>query len=290
MTGYGSVERADGGVTYSLEIRSLNNRYFKASIKLPDGFWHLESEVDKLLRAQLRRGSVSYSLRIRNQNATAGYDINTAALERYLRGICAAQPPEGVTATVDLAVVASLPGVCQPPEPDDATREERQRTVRDITAEAVKKLVAMREAEGRALRDDLLAHCSEIEHNIAAIQERAPAVVEEYHERLTTRVQELVAKAKLELEKDSLAREVAIYADRCDISEEVVRLRCHLEQFGLLCDSDEHAGRRLDFMAQEMLREVNTIGSKSNDAEIASRVIAVKTFIDRLKEQVQNVE
>jgi len=145
-------------------------------------------------------------------------------------------------------------------------------------------------AEGRALRDDLIAHCHQIEEHRAAIQERAPVVIQEYHERLCARVQELVAKAKLELEKESLAREVAIFADRSDISEEVVRLRSHLEQFGLLCDSDEHAGRRLDFMAQEMLREVNTIGSKSNDAAIAGRVIAVKALIDRLKEQVQNVE
>jgi uncharacterized protein (TIGR00255 family) len=290
MTGFGTAERCQDGVGYAVEIRSLNNRYFKAAIKLPETLQFLETEVERMVRARLGRGSITYNLRMRNQGALAGYEINTAALQQYLTAICGTEVPDGVAATIDLATIAALPGVCQPPEMDEQQRGRQTELIRDLTKEAIDRLLEMRQAEGKALHDDLLSHCASLRTHLDGVEERGPLVINEYHARLQTRVQILLAEAKLELEQDSLMRELAIYADRADISEEVTRLRCHLDQFASTCDSNEHAGRKLDFLAQEMLREANTIGSKSNDPEIARRIIEIKALIDRLKEQVQNVE
>ena len=289
MTGFGAAERARDGVSYVLEVRSLNNRYFKAAIKLPEILQFAEGEIERTLRDRLGRGSIMYSLRIRSDTAAVGYDINEAALQKYLEAICQAAVPEGVRATVDLAAVASLPGVCQPPQIDDETRERMLSLVRELTAEAVDGVVDMRRIEGQALRQDLLSCCAELAEHLEAVAVAAPNVVTDYQQRLRSRVQNLLAEAKLELEQDALMREVAIFADRCDISEELARMRSHLEQFDQLCGSSEPAGRKLDFLAQEMLREANTIGSKGNDAGIARHIVEMKARIDRLKEQVKNV-
>jgi len=291
MTGYGDAQTSVKGVSYSLEIRSLNNRYFKTLIKLPENLQFFEGEVEKLLRAQVGRGSVSCVLRARNDSATE-YRINPGAMQDYVNQICAVQLPEGVHATLDLGSVASMPGVCQAPILDEALRGEYLEIICGLMGEALGKVVEMRRAEGTALCEDLLVHCQRTREHLAGIAERAPLLVQDYHERLQNRVQMLLneGEARIELDMDALAREVAIYAERCDISEEIARLSSHLDQFAKLCHSKEHAGRKLDFIAQEMLREANTVGSKSNDARIAGHVVEIKGLIDRLKEQVQNVE
>ncbi|MCP4592450.1 MAG: YicC family protein [bacterium] len=291
MTGYGDAQTSADGVSYSLEIRSLNNRYFKTVIKLPENLQFFEPEVEKILRAGLNRGSVTCVLRLRNDTA-AEYRINPGALQDYVNQICAVDLPENVQATVDLGSVASMPGVCQAPILDEQRRSQYWETVRGLVQAALEKVVEMRQVEGRALYNDLRAHCVQAREHLAEIDRRSPTVVLAYHEKLQTRVQMLLneGEAKIELDKDALAREVAIYAERCDVSEEIARLESHLDQFTKLCDADTHAGRKLDFLAQEMLRETNTVGSKSNDAEIARRVVEIKGLIDRLKEQVQNVE
>ena len=158
------------------------------------------------------------------------------------------------------------------------------------TLEALDRLVDMRSTEGRALREDLLVHCGRIRELCCKVAELAPTVIEEYQDKLRERVAVLLRAAKLDVDKETLLREVAVFADRCDISEEIARLTSHLDQFTTLCESPELAGRKLDFLTQEMLREANTIGSKSNNAAIARHVVEIKGSIDRLKEQVQNVE
>ena len=291
MTGYGDAQTCVDGTSYALEIRSLNSRYFKALIKLPENLQFFDGEVEKLLRGSLGRGSVNCVLRVRNDGA-AEYKINPVALQDYVDQICAVDLPADVHATLDLGSVAVMPGVCQAPILDEALRNKYWEIVRGLIEEALGKVVAMRRVEGEALCEDLLTHCARAREHLAEIAKRTPDVVQDYHERLQTRVQTLLHEGavKIELDKDALAREVAIYAERCDISEELTRLASHLDQFCTLCQSKEHAGRKLDFLAQEMLREANTVGSKSNDAEIARQVVEIKGLIDRLKEQVQNVE
>jgi uncharacterized protein (TIGR00255 family) len=289
MTGYGEVQHSDSGVSYVLELRSLNNRYFKASIKLPEQLSVFESEVEKLLRTKLSRGSVTYSLRVRDTRAEAAQEINVAAVKSYLAQLGALNA-KGVPTQIDLAGLLALPGVCQPPSLSETERERQWEVLEAMTGEAMDHLIEMRQVEGKALRDDLVNQCAQIRKHLAIIAERSPLVLKEYHQRLLDRTNELIAEARLQLQLDDLKREVAVYAERCDINEEISRLSSHLDQFEKLCDSRELAGRKLDFLAQELLRETNTIGSKANDAVIAQHIVEIKGAIDRLKEQVQNVE
>lgn len=289
MTGFGAAQATEAGVSYRVEIRSVNNRYFKASIKIPEHLARYESDLEKLLRQRLGRGSVSYALRLKDDSVPGAMDINTAAVRRYITAL------ERVAAEcrfvrLDLAGLLELPGVCDPLEiPDDAMEAQFQ-IVRKVTSDAMDRLIEMRRVEGQALERDLAEQCAGIRDRIAQVAERSPAVVNEYQKRLHTRVQQLVEAASVALDQDALAREVAIFAERCDVNEELSRLASHLDQFAELCASPEEAGRKLDFLAQEMLREANTIGSKASDAQIARHVVEIKASIDRIKEQVQNVE
>jgi uncharacterized protein (TIGR00255 family) len=184
-----------------------------------------------------------------------------------------------------------LPGVIEPPD-QSILFEKAKPILTDLVDKACEKLKSMRASEGEALCEDLRGHLATIAQQVDSVAERAPSVVDEYHQRLKVRVDELMAKAKLQLHEGDLAKEVAVYAERCDISEEIQRLRSHLEHFEeiLISDDGEPAGRTLDFITQELLREANTIGSKSNDATISRHVVQIKGLIDRVKEQVQNVE
>ncbi len=290
MTGYGEAQHAEDGVSYSLEIRTLNNRYFKATIKLPERLQFLEADIERMLRTRLQRGSINYVLRARSASAATAYEVNQAALQHYLRQIGASALPGGLTGTVDLGTVLALPGVCQPPELDEAERERLLDVISRLSERAIDMVIRMRQEEGQALHRDLAIHCNRMRALAAEIGERAPKVLDDYLQKLRERVSVLTGGTELELDQDSLLRELAVYADRCDISEELARLTSHLDQFVGLCESREHAGRKLDFLAQEMLREANTIGSKSNDSVIARNVVELKGSIDRLKEQVQNVQ
>lgn len=289
MTGYGEAAIAEEGVGYSVEVRSVNHRYFKASIKLPDSLQFLEDRVERWLREELQRGSVFYQLRTHNdaQDAAA---VNLRVLQSYVDQLARAQAPAGVELRIDLGALSALPGVCEPPLPDERTSERRAAIVERLTREALGKLLKMREEEGAALYRELSAHCEAMRRQLALVRQRAPQVVEDYRDRLSARVERLIQDARIELDADTLCREVALYADRCDISEEVARLDSHLDQFLQACRNESHVGRKLDFLSQEMLREVNTIGSKSADVALSMCAVELKSLIDRLKEQVQNVE
>jgi len=289
MTGYGEASAQANGASYSVEIRSLNNRYFKASIRLPEHMQRFETDVERQLRTRLGRGSIQFTLRIRNDPAISLAEIDTTAVQRYadpLVKLVGNRP----NATIDLATLLTLPGVCQPPEVAESELVERFRIVGELIDKAGARLREMRRVEGEALLRDLRTQCETIRGRVGEIRKRAPLVVEEYHRRLKLRVQQLLDGAGQVVDSDTLARETAIFADRCDINEELNRLQSHLDQFGELCDAAEETGRKLDFLAQEMLREANTIGSKANDAEISRHVVEIKSAIDRIKEQVQNVE
>jgi len=290
MTGYGAAEHVEDGISYALELRSLNHRYFKLLIKLPEHLQFAEPTVEKMLRSRLGRGSVSCVLRARSDGLADTGTINVAAMQQYLDQMSKVKLPKGITATIDLGMVANLPGVCQPPDVDEEMQQRQLKMIEDLTCRAADALLEMRRGEGQALRADITGICDAVRKQLSSIQHRAPQVIEEYHERLHARVNTLMQRGGFELEADGLMREVAIYAERCDISEELARLHAHLDQFVELCDRKEPVGRTLDFLAQELLREANTIGSKSNDAVIARSVVEIKGLIDRLKEQVQNVE
>jgi uncharacterized protein (TIGR00255 family) len=196
----------------------------------------------------------------------------------------------GIAGTIDMASLLNLPGVVQPILPDEEESRKVTELVLKITQEALDRLKQMRQAEGKFLEADLKGHCEAMAQELDIVRKHSDGVVNEYAKRLRKRVDELLAEGKLKLDEETLAREVAILADRSDISEEIARLDAHLQQFRQICETEGQAGRRLDFLSQEMLREANTVASKAADAEIVRRVVDMKCLIERLKEQIQNVE
>jgi uncharacterized protein (TIGR00255 family) len=289
MTGFGDATAERDGTHYSVEIRSLNNRFFKAVIKLPDNVSGLEPEIETTLREKLGRGSITFILKMRMESAEAAYLINTQALNAYIEQLSKIKGTNG-NMNIDLGALLALPGVCQEPRDESDEIERHGPMIRELTKKAIDKLNAMRSREGEHLFADLIKHLKVIAANLAEIAKRAPFVIDEYHKRLAQRVNELIGKAELQVNESDLLKEVAVFAERADISEEIQRLTSHLESFEQSCRSGEHAGRKLDFITQEMLREANTIASKANDAQIARHIVEIKGAIDRLKEQVQNVE
>lgn len=290
MTGYGEASGEFEGVSYAVEIKAVNNRYLKMILKLPEGAAFLEEEIDRELRKRLSRGTVNYVLRIKGASAGALFDIDEAALGAIVSRLKGISSSLGVAGTIDLAGLLELPGIVQPVQPDEEQSVKIKKFVLRLTGEALDKLQRMREVEGGFLQADLEKHCDIMIQELETIRRRSSSVVVEYAARLRRRVEELLAEAKLKLDEQTLAREVAILADRSDISEEIARLDAHLQQFRQICETDGQAGRRLDFLSQEMLREANTVASKAGDATIARSVVDIKCCIERLKEQIQNVE
>ena len=289
MTGFGGAQGQAEGVEYAVEVRSVNNRYFKGIIRLPESWGHAEAEIEKLVRSRISRGTVTLSIRMKVPDDEAAYRVNTAALTRYVEQLRPLEMDANPAFRIDLGAMLQLPGVCQPPPMEELCQKTRSGLMQ-LVGQALDALMKMRQEEGKAVDADLRGHCRVIEENLAAVCERSPDVVKLYYERLAARVEELTTAGRVKIDEETLAREVAIYAERCDIAEEISRLTGHMDQFRQALDSAETGGRKLDFIAQEMLREANTIASKANDADIGRAVVEIKTAIDRIKEQVQNVE
>jgi uncharacterized protein (TIGR00255 family) len=290
MTGYGEADGVLDGVSYAVELKAVNNRYLKTIFKLPDACTFLEDEIDRVLRRNLCRGTINCVLRFKSISGEALLEIDEAALRSIMTRLTVIGSSSAVHGTVDLASLLALPGMVRPIVPDEEVREKIKDFVVGLTQEAVDRLRRMRESEGKFLEADLLGNCDAMARELEIIRQRSGSVVTEYAKRLRRRVDELLAEAKLKLDEETLAREVAILADRSDISEEISRLDAHLQQFRQICRMEGQAGRRLDFLSQEMLREANTMASKAADAQIARSVVDVKCLIERIKEQIQNVE
>ena len=297
MTGFGDASAQIDGVHYHVEVRSLNNKSFTATISLPEHQQALEAPIDAVLRRTLNRGTITFTAAVADTSASAAMEVNHEALSRYIEQVLAAPAMSANAASrervsIDAANLLSLPGVLRPPS-DESDRLKKAVTVlEDLAGKACEKLVAMREREGEALLVDLLGERDAIVERLGEIREKAPAVVLAYETRLRERIDALLTEAGVALQPVDVIREIASYAERTDIAEEISRLGGHMEQFAQLLSAKDlkPIGRTLDFLAQEMLREANTIASKSPDSEISKRTVEIKGSIDRIKEQVQNVE
>jgi len=290
MTGFGEAHGEIDSVTYIVEIRTVNNRYLKTCVRLPETTAFLEEDIDKLLRKNLSRGMVSYVLRLKNAPANVLFDIDETALRAYMEKLSRIASSVNIKCPIDMGGLLTLPGIVRPALPDEEKAKQIKKRVLSITQKAIDQLKQMRAAEGAALAADLDNHCKAIKQDLEQIRAHSGVVLQEYQKKLRKRVDELLADAKLKLDEEALAREVAIFADRSDISEEIARLDSHLQQFAESCEANAQAGRRLDFISQEMLREANTIASKAYDTEVIRCVVDIKCWIDRIKEQVQNIE
>lgn len=294
MTGFGDASTQADGVHYSVELRSLNNKYFKCSVRLPEEFQGMEAELETQLRKRVSRGSFTLTIKFKTTDAQAVSRVNDEAIMTYLDHLETIHAKiQDQAVQIDLTQLLALPGVLQPAQDEASLLSKSRPVISKLLDEATHRLLAMRATEGKALADDLSGHLNLIMERMKRIGERAPAVIEEYHIRLRGRMDELLSKAELKADETLLIREVAVFAERADISEEVSRMAGHVAQFQEIIHNGNDAepvGRTLDFLAQEMLREANTIGSKSNDDRISRAIVEVKGSIDRIKEQAQNVE
>ncbi|MDP6478442.1 MAG: YicC/YloC family endoribonuclease [Phycisphaerales bacterium] len=288
MTGFGAAQSVEGGCRYGVEIRSVNGRFLKCVPRVPDDLHGLEPEIERAVGEVLRRGSVTVTVRLTDESAKAAVPINVAALEQYVTQL---QPlATKFSHRLDIASLIHLPGVISA-EAGDSHLEVAKPVVLDLVAEAVRQVDSMRLHEGTSLATDIASHLEKIKSQLDRIHARAPQVVEAYQQRLRQRMESLLAEVDADVRQEDLLREVALFAERTDIAEELARLSAHLDQFReLLGNETDLVGRTLDFLCQEMLREANTIGSKCLDTEVARCVVEVKGAVDRVKEQVQNLE
>lgn len=291
MTGFGEGRSESESIAVTAEVRSINNRHLKISYRSSDGYHGLEPQVEKLVREAIRRGTVQLNVRIDRRREANDYRINNDVLLGYQEQL---SQLGGVHSQPTIDKLLSLPGVISTSDASGVDPEADWPTIQTALSAALKSHGEMRLREGEALATDLRSQADTIKSELVGVTERSPLVADAYRDRLQERVGQALEKVGVSLEAGDVVREVALFVDRSDISEEIVRLRSHLEQFEATIASAAKAkdgvGRKLEFIAQEMGREVNTIGSKANDSDISARVVEMKAALERIREQVQNVE
>ena len=288
MTGYGRGTASLDGRELTIELKSVNNRFLDIGMKLPRQLSFLEDGLRKLLNDALSRGHVDVFVNYRNLRSDAKtVRVDEALLQAYLTSARESAKALDLEDDLTLSKALTLPDVTTilPADEDQQALAELGRAAMTMAIDGLK---AMRFKEGERLKQDLSARMDTMTGYAAAIERRAPAVAEEYRTKLTARIEELLGET--EVDRARLATEVAIFADRAAIDEEIVRLNTHLVHFRELLEASEPVGRKMDFLVQEMNRECNTIGSKANDAELTSIVLLSKAEIEKLREQIQNIE
>ena len=288
MTGYGRGMASLDGRELTIELKSVNNRFLDIGMKLPRQLSFLEDTLRKLLNDGLNRGHVDVFVNYRNLRSDAKtVRVDEALLKAYLTSARESAKALDLVDDLTLSRALTLPDVTTI-LPADEDQQALLELGRSVMTEAITNLKDMRRKEGERLKLDLSARMDTMTGYAQSIERRAPAVVEEYRAKLTAHIEELLGET--EVDRARLATEVAIFADRAAIDEEIVRLNTHLLHFRELLEADEPVGRKMDFLVQEMNRECNTIGSKANDAELTSIVLLCKAEIEKLREQIQNIE
>jgi len=290
MTGYGQARREGDGFVVLVELRSVNGRYFRLNSRVPNELAAAERGFEKRIRERVTRGSVDLYVKVELTGARAARPVNTAALASYLRQLRDVGDKLGCPIALTPEALAVLPGVLEGEEIADGEAEALVAEVDKALGAALDAIDAMRRAEGASLRDELLRHCDAVEAIVAEVATSAPEGVQHYKGRLRERVDRLLQDTGIAVSEQDLAREIAIYADRSSVCEEVARLRSHAEQFREALAQAEPVGRRLEFLAQEMHREVNTMGSKVADAALSRQMVDLHGAVDKIREQVLNVE
>ena len=289
MTGYGRAQEALGGKDITVEIRSVNHRYFEFSARLPRAYGWLEEKLKGVAQGAASRGKVEVSLLIQaaEEGADAQVAVNAALAREYVEALRGLGTRLGLPDDLTLSAVARFGEIFTLRRAQE-NEEEVQANVLAVAAQAAERFSRMRRAEGEKLREDILNRLASIEEKVARVEERSPQTVAEYRQKLTARMEELLGKAAVEEQR--ILAEAAIVADRWAVDEETVRLRSHIAQLRTILDTPEAVGRKLDFLVQEMNREANTIGSKAQDVAIAQVVVEIKSEIEKIREQVQNIE
>ena len=289
MTGYGKQSLNVDGREYQIEIKSVNHRYLDINIKMPKTLSYLEETVKKEISEKIKRGKVDVFITYEdNSKEGRNITINKELAKLYIEQLKELAEEEKISSNIEVMEIAKFPDILtiKADEEDEKIKQE----ITQVTTEATNKIVEMKAVEGEKIAQDLLQRISKIENKIMEISSKSTGLIEEYVVKLEKRIQEILKTE--EIDKSRIAQEVVIYADKCSIQEEITRLKSHIYQFRNLItnNQNEAIGKKLDFIIQEMNRETNTIGSKANNLEITNGVIDIKTEIEDIREQIQNIE
>lgn len=291
MTGFGREHIVAEGREIIVEIRSVNHRYYEFNARTPRAYGYLDEKLKAFLKSGISRGKVEVSVSIYNQEGTdAEIELNMSVAKGYLKALRNSADELNLSDDLALSNIMRLPDIFTVVKKTD-DEEVIWDQVRGVAQVALDRFVEMRETEGKKMFEDISSRLDYIEKTVGEIEEHQPSVVQSYSDRLYEKIKETIKAVELDkIDRQRILTEVAIFADKVAIDEETVRLRSHIAQFRDLIASDEPVGRKLDFLVQEVNREVNTIGSKANDLTITKKVVDLKAEIEKIREQIQNIE
>ncbi len=288
MTGYGRSQMLVDGMNITVEVKSVNHRYFEFSSRLPRSYGFLDEKLKSFFMGKLTRGKMECYVQIETvEEPDTIISVNHPLVKGYLDAYKELAETYGLENNIKVSDISRVGDIFSIRK-QAADEDKIWAAVQAVAEEALNGFVSMREREGSRLREDVLSRLEIILENVSFIEERSPQTVKEYNEKLLGRLRELLADAHIDEQR--ILTEAAIFADKIAVAEETVRLRSHISQMRSFLDSDEAVGKKMDFLIQEFNREANTIGSKAQDVEIARRVVAVKAEIEKIREQIQNIE
>lgn len=287
MTGFGRAETNAETYRILVEMKSVNHRFCEINIRMPKQFLSLEDKLKRVIISSIQRGRVEVFITIEGHGlAEKQVNVDWALLSGYMQSLQQVKDTYQISSSIQISDILKLENVFSVTE-EETIHHELEESLTDNVHKATKQLVMMRSIEGEQLQKDIVEHISHIEQTAIELHSYAPIVVEAYRERLAKRLKEYVGSV---IDEQRLVTEAAIFSDKADINEELKRIHSHIAQFRLSLESGDSIGRKLDFLVQELNREINTIGSKANDAKIANFVVEMKACIEKIKEQVQNIE
>ena len=288
MTGYGRGQQIVDGREITVEIKSVNHRYFEFSARVPRAYGYLEEKLKSFVQGKVARGKVEVGITIFNiEGKDAQIEVNQSIAVGYVEALRKANETIGLNDDLSLSQLIRLPDIFNVVK----TTEDEEiiwSLVKSVAEEALDNFVSMRETEGQKMKDDIKSRLGYISELVAKVEERSPMVTEAYRERLYNKISEILNDKKIDEQR--ILTEAAIFSEKTAVDEETVRLKSHIQQFTSLLDSSEAVGRKLDFLIQEFNRESNTIGSKAQDVEITRIVVELKSEIEKIREQIQNIE
>lgn len=287
MTGFGRSNLQENLREYQVEIKSVNHKYADINIRMPRSISFLEDEVRKFISSKINRGKIDVFITYDNfSDEGKSIKINKEIAKVYIQNLKELAEEENIGTNIEVTDITKLPDVLSIKNNED--EEQLKTELIKVVNEATDKLIDMRQVEGTKMAKDILSRIDSIDNKTKEISKLSTGLIDEYVVKLETRIKELLKTQ--EIDKTRLAQEVVIYADKCSVQEEITRLDSHIEQFRNLIESKGAIGKKLDFIIQEMNRETNTIGSKANNLEITNRVIDIKTELEDIREQIQNIE
>ena len=287
MTGFGRSNLQENLREYQVEIKSVNHKYADINIRMPRSISFLEDEVRKIISSKINRGKIDVFITYDNfSDEGKSIKINKEIAKVYIQNLKELAEEENIGTNIEVTDITKLPDVLSIKNNED--EEQLKTELIKVVNEATDKLIDMRQVEGTKMAKDILSRIDSINNKAKEISKLSTGLIDEYVVKLETRIKELLKTQ--EIDKTRLAQEVVIYADKCSVQEEITRLDSHIEQFRNLIESEGAIGKKLDFIIQEMNRETNTIGSKANNLEITNRVIDIKTELEDIREQIQNIE